>query len=295
MMRRMPAQPKPVPEESATGAIGEAYHDIRQVIRVSGVNLNFRTWAGFPHFFPLMWSAMRGVAERTPFEAAAGRVRAEAVRLVSALPPLDVAQHVALGESQRYQLHAALDLYHYVNPKLLLFTAVLAQALVRPAVGAGRLPDGPRLPRGVPPRMYPMEMLDERPNDRRLRATFVDIKRTMRLTSVNSDYRTLALWPDYLAASWRALKPLVATAAYAESAARLGAAAGAEAEAFLDQVTLDRRQVQRTGEDINAIANTTDRFLQLLPPLILNVTLLSGDWHPVSRLMESPFPAGGRS
>ena len=36
--------------------------------------------------------------------------------------------------------------------------------------------------------------------------------RRSRSSSINSDYRTLALWPDYLAAAWARLKPIVASA-----------------------------------------------------------------------------------
>ena len=44
-------KPKPVKEIEATGEIERVYHEIKQSMRVSGINLNFRTWAGFDKFF----------------------------------------------------------------------------------------------------------------------------------------------------------------------------------------------------------------------------------------------------
>lgn len=46
---------RPIAEHEAHGDTARIYHEIRQTLRVSGVNLNFRTWATFPHFFSAMW------------------------------------------------------------------------------------------------------------------------------------------------------------------------------------------------------------------------------------------------
>ena len=64
-------KPKPVKETEATGEIERVYHEIKQSLRVSGINLNFRTWADYERFFPLMWDAMRPAAETREFENAA--------------------------------------------------------------------------------------------------------------------------------------------------------------------------------------------------------------------------------
>src|SRR5215207_8795229 len=104
-------KPKPVPEYEAKGNIERVYHEIRQVLRVSGVNLNFRTWAGYGQFLPVMWDAIRANLETRIFEDAADQVRAEAVGLAGRLGRLDIRSRLSLGESQSYQVLKALDLY----------------------------------------------------------------------------------------------------------------------------------------------------------------------------------------
>ncbi len=42
---------KQVTEYEAAGEIERVYHEIRQSLRVTGINLNFRTWAGYEKFF----------------------------------------------------------------------------------------------------------------------------------------------------------------------------------------------------------------------------------------------------
>lgn len=115
-------QPKQVAEHEAEGEIDRVYHEIKQTLRVTGVNLNFRIWASYERFFPVMWDAVRPNVETRAFENAADPLRTEAVRRATTLGSLEAAGRVRLGQSQIYQLRAALHLYHYINPKLLLLT-----------------------------------------------------------------------------------------------------------------------------------------------------------------------------
>ena len=284
-------KPQPIAEHEARGETVRIYHELRQTLRVSGVNLNFRIWAGFPRFFPAMWTAMQPVAASRAFESATDALRARAADLAIALPAPTA--RASLGESQRFQIQRALALYHYVNPKLLLFTILVRRGLSgeRNASSQWRTTDlQARVPFGPPPRMAAMEMVDENPDERRLRRLFSDIKKTLQLSSINSDYRTLALWPDYLEAAWAALKRVVQTDAYREAAIALGDHARSAADAFPTPTGLDLRRLAARGEDTKALIDVTDQFERLLPSLILNVALFSRDWWTDDQLRASPFP-----
>ena len=282
-------KPSPVAEHEARGDTARIYHEIRQTFRVSGVNLNFRTWAAFQTAFPIIWTAMQPIAAARSFETSSDELRARAVRLASSLPELRVEAN--LGESQRHQIRQALLLYHYVNPKLLLFTVILRRALagVRAAGGSVRIPPGPQVPFGAPATMAAMEMVDESPADPRLRRLFGDIRRTLRLPAINSDYRTLALWPDYLDPAWAALKPVAQGPDFAHAAETLARAAIAAAEWFPAPPELEMSRLRQAGEKASLLRVTRD-FERVLPSLILNIALLARDWWGVDRLGESPFP-----
>lgn len=286
---------QPIAEHEARGETARIYHEIRQTLRVTGVNLNFRTWAAFPRFFPLMWASMQPVAAEQAFESAADRVRAHAADLASALPLLGVT--AALGESQQYQLDRALALYHYINPKLLLFTILVRRGLTgeQAASGAWRTQLAATVPFGAPATMPPMEMVDENPTDPRLRRLFNDIKTTLQLTSVNSDYRTLALWPDYLEPAWSALKAVVQTESYRQAAATLSQEAADAADEFPTPFGFNLRRLTARGENTTALLDVTSRFERLLPPLILNIALFARDSWPGDRLRNSPYPLVARA
>ncbi len=288
-------KPKPVKETEATGEIERVYHEIKQSMRVSGINLNFRTWAGFDKFFPAMWDAMRPLVETRAFEDAADQIRAVSVGLAEDLGALNARSQINLGESQQYQIKDALRLYHYINPKLLVFTSKVKQALEAESLSnAGDISGLELIERGIPARMYPMEMVAEEPDDERVAAIFEDIKETLSLSSINSDYRTLALWADYLEASWNALKPFTQTDGYAQASNDLRELSRNLAS-HLPDVSLSKQQVEDLGENAGEILKTTEKFERLLPSLVLNISLFSLDWQSTEELLKSPFPAATRA
>lgn len=288
-------KPLPVTEREAEGEIEQVYHEIKQTLRVSGINLNFRTWAGYGPFLPLLWHAVRPNVETRAFEDAADHLRAEAVQIAERLGRVGATAHVRLGESQAYQVQAALRLYHYINPKLLVLTSAVRLALAGEPVGGGDSgvhEPTVRLARGVPARMYPMEMVSERPDDERLRTVFADITQTLSLSAINSDYRTLALWPEYLIAVWERLKPLVGGERYTRAATELRETARSLARGLPYPIPLTRERVGEVcGAEGDEIMQATEQFERLLPSLLLNIVLLALDWQPAEALRLSPFPA----
>lgn len=286
-------KPKQIPERAAEGELENVYHDIKQTLRVSGINLIFRIWAGQKNFLPELWRSFRPNAETRAFEEMADRLRADSVRAAAAVGRLQAAESAPLGDSQAFQLDAALDLYHYINPKLLLMASAAVMALEGQAIGRGA--DGAgveRIERGIPARMYPMEMVSEKPDDKALRDLFEDIKQTLSLQSINSDYRTLALWPTYLFVLWSRLAPFVKRPEY-ERATRVLREASREyvrALPFTFQM-----QSSRIEESLDNVFETSRNFERLLPALILNISLAQADRHSLERCLASPFPAASRS
>ena len=287
---------KPVAENEVDGEIERVYHEIRQTLRVTGVNLNFRTWAAYGGVLPVLWDAIRPNAEARAFEEASDRVRASAAEAAAALGRLGVRDHVQLGESQEYQIRGALDLYHYVNPKLLVVTSCVLQALRGELTGGTTDHEGQeRVARGAPEEMLPMEMEEEKPENEQLQSIFEDIKDTLKLESVNSDYRTLALWPVYLDAAWKQLKPVTQRDAYRKAADGIRQSAIVGARQLPYPVAVQRGDIEKTGESYEEVVATTEHFEHLLPGLILNIALLEHDWHAPISLARSPYPPSAPS
>ncbi|WNG32468.1 hypothetical protein F0U61_01730 [Archangium violaceum] len=287
------AGPKQVSEREAHGDVERVLYEMRQSLRVTGLDVTVRTWAGFERFLVGMWEAMGPNTETRAFESAADEVRAQAAEAVNRLGRLGAWAAVRLGESQRYQLRGALELYHYLNPKMLVFTSAVKLALQDERVGALQpLGSAERIARGPPPRMMAMEWVPEWPDDARLRRLFTDILETVGPPSVPGEFRGLALWPEYLEAAWERLRPRMKGEPWARACDALLATSRRLARGLPYEVALSRERLVVLREDVEVIQRVTDQFEWRLPVLVLGMATLVSDVGDLERRL--PFPAEAR-
>lgn len=287
------ARARQVSEREAQGEVERVLHEMGQVLRVTGLEGTVRTWAGFERFLVGMWEAMGPNAETRAFESAADEVRAQAVEAVGQWGRLGAWEAARLGESQRYHVRGALELYHYLNPKMLVFASAVKLALEGAPVGASQ-PAGSaeRIERGAPGRMMAMEWVPERPDDARLRRLFAEILETVGPPSVPGEYRALALWPEYLEEAWTRLRPRLKSEQWGRACDALLATSRRLARALPYEVVLSREHVEVLREDAEAIQRVTEQCEWRLPVLVLGMATLVCDVEELERRL--PFPAGAR-
>jgi hypothetical protein len=284
-----------VEERVAEGKVEHIYHDIKQTLRVSGVSLAFQNWASHQRFLVAMWSGMRPNVETRAFEHSADELRLDAARAAVSLGPLGALEGIVLGDSQRFHLHSALELYHYMNPKLLIFASAVLQALRGEQVGRGETDAVERIERGVPPRMAAMELVPERGLEKRVRSAFREIRKSFSLSEIQGDYRTLALWPEYLHSSWRSLRQIVSKEGYLHAVNGLRDRARALALDLPFQVPLSREKVEALEENVDQLIELTAETERTLPLLIVNAALFLLDFVGAEKLRSSPFPPAART
>jgi hypothetical protein len=285
----------PIRETEADAEIERVCHDFRHTLRIYGLPFVIQAWAAWEHFFPAMWDAVRPNAETQAFEDAADRLRLTALHGAARMGKPGAVARAAPGESEAFQIRGALDLYYYTWPKLLVLTSAVRLALEGTPCGAftTNMPaaaEPEKIERGIPPAMFPMEMEEEDPPDQALRALFTDITETLGSEIVSDDFRSLALWPEYLDAAWTALKPIMRRSEYQAETRALLDLAQRVAAALPFPVPLDRHAIEESGEDVNEIIAATNRFETLLTRLLLNVSVLQLDWKELHFLEVSPFP-----
>jgi len=287
------ASPRQVSEHEAHGEVERVLYEMKQTLRVTGLDVTVRTWAGFERFLVGMWEAMGPNTETRAFESAADEVRARAVEAAERLGRLGAWDAVVLGESQRYHVRGALELYHYLNPKMLVFTSAVKLALQDEPVGAPQpLGSAERIARGAPARMMAMEWVAERPDDARLRGLFNDIQETVGPPSLPGEFRGLALWPGYLEAAWERLKPRMRTEEWAHVCDALLETSRRLARRLPYDVALSKERLEVLHEDAELIQRVTVQCEWRLPVLVLGMATLVGDVGDLERRL--PFPAEAR-
>lgn len=273
---------RPVPEHRADEELGIIYRDLKATLGVPWVGVVTQAFAHYRPFFIDAWRQFRPTAA-SPFFASASeelrRLSSEATSSAFAIP----AQRAALegaGYSGREvaQIADTLDLFDHGNPKYLVLATVIRASLVE-GRRLGPRQGGAVAPAAVRPSVsaegaVPV-MLEEHHTFGDLRLLYEDIKATLQLPFVNSDYKAMARWPSYLRLAWDSLKPRLGEPAYADARLRLHARAVELLDDLPFPFALDRDAAVALGvpaADVEMLARTAELFQWLLSGLMLNVS-----------------------
>ncbi|HEY3129166.1 MAG TPA: halocarboxylic acid dehydrogenase DehI family protein [Acidobacteriota bacterium] len=282
-----------ITEQQASGDVAKLYLDIKRTLRVSVVNLLYRIWAA-QGMLPLLWTAARPNLQTIDFENKADSLRTEAVEKIEY--DVEVPAHKSrmplmnLSAGELENIRGELDVFHYVNSKLLLHCALLKQALGFLGYrGTGR-PLG-QIESGIPSEM-PREivLLDPQSADPDLRSLFAEIGERLKLRAVNSDYRALAKWPAYLRLAWMDLRQYHDAPYYEAHIKNLRNYAMELVRGLPYSTVITSEEAKQAGTDRGTLTKRVDPFFELLPGLILNISFLKIALDGADEARKSPFP-----
>src|SRR6266436_5106923 len=182
-----------VDETEADRRTIEIYELATRKLRVGRVPLLLKGLAAEKALLPC-WNALRPAIRVRAFEEAADDLRARAAKIAVDLGcPLIETQLEWAGYDvdEIDEIRGQVDIFHYVDAKLLMATCVLAEALQGGAGGVSRGPRGEqRVPRGVPQDMDPIELVPEEAEGT-LAKVFRSIRAHLGLGLVPDDFRAL--------------------------------------------------------------------------------------------------------
>jgi hypothetical protein len=257
-------------ESDATGRTLEIYKEIKRALGVPHVNLIFQAYGAHPRVLELIWEGMQPCVATAEFFNSDARIGAEAyTRIHNYFRVIGLSEANFSGDT-RQDIAGVVDLFHYNNPLLLLITATQLQAFENG-------PAGSRSPSASP--QHPVfsvrpATVTEEAAPAHIRKLYDDIKRTLGLASINTDYQAFAAWPDFLNAYWSALKPAVLSPLYPENKHAMRESAIALAGELPESPQLSVEQMQQAGlndDEIGAAIHITEEFLDVLSGLVLNI------------------------
>ncbi|MBO9463680.1 hypothetical protein J7443_00420 [Tropicibacter sp. R15_0] len=267
----------PVPEYAATGDLAEAYKWTREGLGVPWMGVVAMAFAHYPRFYETLWSALKPLVGSDAFTRACHDLREQAEQEAVALSPPSISGRLGeIGYDQREieEIRACNEVFSAGNMPYLLM-ASLARLVLEGGkwpVGtvAGRTPEqGPDAPRPV--------LIEPHHADATMSALYADIRGTLGLPFVNTDYRAFARWPSYFAPAWADLKRAVVRDDYEHHVARVHDRAVALAAGLPNPTGLSSDALREaaaadaTSEDVLAVVRL---FQWLLPGLALNVAFL---------------------
>lgn len=261
-------------EADASGRTLEIFQEIKTALGVPHVNVIFQAYGAYPRFLESMWKTLRPAVETQNFFHHADRLRAEAyTRTHNYFPVPDLCSSIRdihFSAGAQHELTDVVELFHYNNPLLLLIAALQLQAFE----------DGPTQRRSAatgaehPVILGKPVQITEESAPAPTRKIYDDIKRTLGVAFVNTDYQALARWPDFLSMYWNAFKRMATSPLYGESRHSLRESALTLASDLPNAPQLSVEHMQEIGlaaDEISAAIHITEEFLDHLSGLVLNV------------------------
>jgi len=278
-------------ESDAEGQVAEAFSDIKYFLGFPFVGTYFQALAAVPGFLPLYWRSMQPMIRSEEFVTHAERLRAEAYTTlhnyfqIPDLAGFTREQQFTTGAQQ--ELGEVIDFFQYRDPMLLLMCAL--QGLAFDGTGQALRPLTPLANDARPQTSFSPTIVPEENAPPRVHNVLDDVRRTLDLPSMLSDYLALARWPDFLDRFWADLKPVVSSPLYGEYKRRLQDAAMAHAAQLPlpAQLTLTALEEQKIAkEDLASVVHLNEAFLDVFASGTLNVSFakigLEGGNRPVT-------------
>jgi Halocarboxylic acid dehydrogenase DehI len=268
-------KPVLVREHEAAEEVKPVFNQIKEALGVPHVNLIFQAYAAHPLFLELHWKAAKPIVETHEFFTLAQRLRAEAYTRMHnyfSIPDLCARMtDLSFSVGARHELTDVVELFNYNNPLLLLLAAAQMQAFDK-AVGKQAQ---------TCPAMHPVckqkpVLVEEEKAPSPTKKVYEDIKRTLAVPLVSTDYQAMARWPDFLSDFWAVLKGVAQSPLYKEHRQALLASAMSLAHELPRPFELTVAQLQDAGlsdADVEAAVRLTEGFVRLLSGQVLNTAV----------------------
>ncbi|MFK7965395.1 MAG: hypothetical protein AB8C46_15650 [Burkholderiaceae bacterium] len=280
MLKRLKPNPIPAvypePEYSVTGPKKLLYDDTKRVLQVPWMGVITMAHAHYLPYYEALWMAMAPMFECEETVACCEQLRLNVEASIGTLaPPSRTDTLLELGYAPREidgirQMIEVFSHGNFLYTMIVTLSRLALETNVFPAGEQGTLLTRRHAPNG----QVPFVLVEPHHADAPTVQVYDDIRKTLGLPFVNTDYRALARWPSYFRMAWADLQPVVSSPAYeqmltqihdqfVEAALRLPNPSGCTAQGL--------RDAARQSGSIEEVLEMVRLFQWLLPGLIANV------------------------
>ena len=272
-----------VSDQQATGETAALFSQIRHDLGLAFTPTYYQALGYYPGFLAVHWKTISPIVRTAEFFRMADRLRAEAyTREHNYLQIPDLCSAVrdanfSIG-AQR-ELTSVINHFYYRDAILLLICAMQSLAFEGSPSNA---PDVNHAPHLVEKLVEPPDLPETAPllvpeenTSPAVRAIFEEIRRTLNLPVLTTDYLAIARWPDFLREYWAALKPNASSPIYTESRRLLADSALNLAASLPPLPALSIQSLEESGtsrQPVSSIVHINEAFLDTFSVNLLNVT-----------------------
>ncbi len=266
----------PLPEYLASGQRAAWYTEMKEALQVPWMGVVTMAFAHYPTFFAELWRGLEPLSKTQAFVDASQALRSEAEHGVLALQPHILKDELSvLGYAPRENtsLKDVNTLFSHGNP-LYLLIATIARYLLEVDDLAGEADAISFTGRHAPDVKASLVLMEAHHADRPTQEVYEDIKATLGLPFVNTDYRAFARWPSYFALAWRDLREKVSSPAHKDLCQTIHELALSSVRNFPNPGSLNAKALQKAAAkdaSPDEVIQVCRLFQWLLPGLMVNV------------------------
>ena len=232
-----------IEEGQAHGQIKEIFRDIEGALGAPFVPAIFRSFAMRPELLEEAWPQIKRNIETQSFVELSARLRRRSDSIVETIFEFDdlyswIQEHGFSREDLR-RMRYALEMLHYVGPKLLLVTASLYVSLhnIRDpkVVRAKALPQTNQEPEF--PTKVPRMMMNQATAD--VKEAYLDVAEAVGAPILPDEFQMLGEWPPLLRRVWNDLRPVMHSKTFLDEAECMLAVATEAAQELPYSISLE--------------------------------------------------------
>ena len=204
----------PLPEYMATGQIADWYEETKETLQVPWMGVVTMAFAYYPTFFGELWRGIKPLCQSQVFVEASRELRGYVEKRTLDLQPRSlVPQLTEMGYAPREisAIRQMNDVFSHGNQPYAIIATIARYLLEIGDMGQDTEVttfEG----RHAPDVNVPFILVEAHHADSPTQGVYEDIKKTLNLPFVNTDYRAFARWPSYFARAWGDLREIAGTA-----------------------------------------------------------------------------------
>jgi short-subunit dehydrogenase len=263
--------------------------EIQDTLGIPWTPANWRAYAMYPSVMQLFWERLKPATQTESFLENAIAITELVYRDTSDW--YQPGYQLDMNEAQRHQIQRVLNAFTFGNPQLLIQQIALSRTLAGEVVGQEGNAD---VRRGANAYQHTeIQLIGEqsvREMSEQMQQAYRDIKQTLGVPIVNSDYQALARWSGFFLAAWQDIKLWRERPEYQLLKQDIVRRAEDAASRLRPVVAIGEREVRDrldNPEDFERIQQTVQMFKDVLPELIVQDALFHmglANLKPVTKL-----------
>ena len=280
LLPRLKPSPLPiinsVPEYLADATLKAIYKEVKSILQVPWMGVVTMAFAHYPTFFHVLWCGLKDLTASREFVETCLNLRTTAEEAALELKPEPIVGALMMrgyAKPEVEDICALNEVFSHGNmPYLMIATA--ARLLLEGHELSGKASVTPFHERHGPSTENRLVLMEPHHVDPSTATIYENIKSTLGLSFVNTDYRAFARWPSYFSLAWQGLADKVPTKAYETQVTRVHDFAVDKMLALPNPGCLTCNTLQAAAKkdgSIEEIISVVRLFQWLLPGLVTNV------------------------